>query len=392
MANMFARGIHATWLASLRRPTNRFIAAMREPEKVQGRKLVQLLVRHADTAYGRAHGFQRIGTVSDWQDRVPVVDYAALSPWVDRVAAGEAAVLTRDPVLMFESTAGTTGPAKMLPYTKGLLDELMAATGPWLFEVYRQWPKIVGTRSYWSTPRPPDTGTPATGEIPVGAGTDTPYFGPIEGWAHARVVAGGVSDPSQAIEPLDTARELLEADDLGFISVWAPSDLTDLVSLIKANFEALLVDLPDARSTNLRGAVNAAGAVTVEALWPALALVSCWADAPSTEALRTLRTVMPTTPIQAKGLLATEGVVTVPIGASEGAVAAVASHFLEFRDVQTPSARPRLAHEVQEGARYRPILTTSGGLYRYQLRDVIRCIGHAAAAPRFVVEGRAGTT
>ena len=60
MPNMFARGIHASWLASLRRPTNRFISAMREPEKAQGRKLLEILTRHAHTAYGQEHGFERV--------------------------------------------------------------------------------------------------------------------------------------------------------------------------------------------------------------------------------------------------------------------------------------------------------------------------------------------
>ncbi|MDP6946113.1 MAG: GH3 auxin-responsive promoter family protein, partial [Myxococcota bacterium] len=69
-------------------------------------------------------------------------------------------------------------------------------------------------------------------------------------------------------------------------------------------------------------------------------------------------------------------------------LAAVASHFLEFQDVEVAAGRPKLVHEVQEGARYRPILTTSGGLYRYRLGDIVRCVGVTAATPRFVFEGR----
>ena len=392
MSNMFARGIQASWLASLRRPTNRFIAAVRDPEKAQARKLLTILVRNAGTSYGREHGFGRVGTVADWQARVPLVDYTAVAPWVDRIAAGEDCVLTREPVLMLEPTAGTTGPPKLLPYTSDLLDELLAATGPWLFEAYRQWPKILGTRSYWSASSAGRVGGETAGGVPIGQPTDSVYFGPVEGWANARLTAGahteGFTADDPEPDPLDIARNLLLADDLGFISVWSPADLTELLVRIQTNLDPLVASLPDARATNLRGALNAAGRVTVPALWPSLAMVSCWADAPSTAEVESLREFMPTTPIQPKGLCATEGVVTVPLGASEGALAAVDSHFLEFLDLEAPTKRPKLVHEVQEGARYSPVLTTSGGLYRYQLGDIMRCIGHTEVTPRFVVEGR----
>lgn len=36
------------------------------------------------------------------------------------------------------------------------------------------------------------------------------------------------------------------------------------------------------------------------------------------------------------------------------------------------------------------MITTAGGLYRYDLGDQIRCIGHQGATPRLVFEGRAG--
>jgi hypothetical protein len=393
MANLFARGVHAAWLASLRRPTNRFIAAVREPQVTQARKLHAILSRNTDTSYGREHGFSRVATPEQWQAQVPLCDGDALAPWVTRIGDGEEGVLTRDPVLTLEPTAGTTGEPKLIPYTQGLLDELMAATGPWLFEIYRQWPSLLGTRSYWSAANTPRMVGRTPGGLPIGAKDDSAYFGPIEGWANARVTVGvtppeGLASPP---DPLEFALSLLAAEDLGFFSVWSPDTLLELLALIDANLEVLLDALPPARATNLRGAVNAAGGVNLSALWPALVLVSCWADAPSRDAVARLKAVMPNTAVQPKGLLATEGVVTVPVGSGAGALAAVGSHFLEFRDLEAPASRPKLVHEVREGATYSPIITTSGGLYRYQLGDRVRCVGHTAETPHLVVEGRLDT-
>ena len=59
----------------------------------------------------------------------------------------------------------------------------------------------------------------------------------------------------------------------------------------------------------------------------------------------------------------------------EGCPLAVRSHFFEFIDQDFPRSaaaadRPtRLGHELEEGREYSLVLTTSGGLYRYLLRD-----------------------
>ena len=177
MANLFARGVQAAWLASLRRPTNRFISAIKAPEATQRRKLHAILARNTNTVYGRDHGFNRVATPEQWQAQVPLSDAESIRPYVTRVAAGEGEVLTRDPVLTLEPSAGTeTGSPRLFPYTEGLLEELMAATGPWLFEIYRQWPEILGTRSYWSASGAKHPGGESAGGIPIAGQDDSAYL------------------------------------------------------------------------------------------------------------------------------------------------------------------------------------------------------------------------
>src|SRR5205809_538597 len=70
--------------------------AFRDPAARQWDVLTDLLAFNADTAFGREHGFGRIRTLADFRRAVPIRDYAALSPWIDRMADGEANVLTAD--------------------------------------------------------------------------------------------------------------------------------------------------------------------------------------------------------------------------------------------------------------------------------------------------------
>ena len=89
--------------------------------------------------------------------------------------------------------------------------------------------------------------------------------------------------------------------------------------------------------------------------------------------------------MQGKGLLATEAFISFPWGEAEGHVLAATSHFFEFLPVDSDGAvqpdQPRLAHELEKGQTYAVVVTTGGGLYRYQLHDLVNVVGHAGQAP-----------
>ncbi len=98
-----------------------------------------------------------------------------------------------------------------------------------------------------------------------------------------------------------------------------------------------------------------------------------------------MRAHLPQVTVQTKGLLATEGVVSIPFWGQPAPVAAVTSHFLEFIDDQGQVA---LVDELQVGEGYEVVLTTSGGLYRYALGDRVSVVGHLERAPLLRFVGR----
>jgi hypothetical protein len=83
--------------------------------------------------------------------------------------------------------------------------------------------------------------------------------------------------------------------------------------------------------------------------------------------------------------LTTEAPVTIAWGAREGAIPALCSTFVEFVGSDGVS---RLAGELVAGERYSILITTPGGLYRYDLGDQLRCTGHEGPTPRLAFEGR----
>jgi hypothetical protein len=121
-------------------------------------------------------------------------------------------------------------------------------------------------------------------------------------------------------------------------------------------------------------------------------MISCWADGNSGPAARKLEALFPQAHIHAKGLIATEGFVSLPWEGCDGAVLAVRSHFLEFlpadSDGRPDATRPCLAHELEPGQAYAVVLTTGGGLYRYQLGDVVTVVGRTHECPLVRFTGR----
>jgi hypothetical protein len=124
------------------------------------------------------------------------------------------------------------------------------------------------------------------------------------------------------------------------------------------------------------------------ALWPTLKLVSCWADASSKPFFDELRHRMPQAAFQGKGLLSTEGVVTVPDSTGRSLLAAD-SGFYEFL---SETGEAHLAHEVLPGKEYEVVITTAGGLYRYRTGDCVKCECLVGDLPALRFIGRSALT
>jgi hypothetical protein len=90
-------------------------------------------------------------------------------------------------------------------------------------------------------------------------------------------------------------------------------------------------------------------------------------------------------PVRDVGLIASEGRMTIPVvDSSPSGVLDIVSHFFEFiPESQIDSTKPDtlLAHELRVGETYFVLLTTDYGLYRYDIRDLVRCTGFLGRTP-----------
>lgn len=319
------------WLASLAEDADTYRVTLADPAEAQQRVLREILSTNSDSQYLRtAHCELRT---------LPIVTYDEIEPHLARICDGDQNVLTSERVLMVEKTSGSTSAAKFIPYTASLRRQFIRALAPWMTDLYSTYPELTEGRAFWSVSPLAQARERTRGGLAVGFDDDRDYFGSND-LDDVLALPRGVTDPRAAIGD----------ESIVFASIWNPM---------------YLIALGDMR-------------------WPNLKVISCWTDAAAAIALPRLRALYPNVAIQSKGLLATEGVVSIPYAGKHPL--AITSHFFEFID----DDGIHLAHELREGNEYRVVITTGGGLYRYDLGDIVRVNGFVEATPSIEFVGRAG--
>ena len=88
------------------------------PIETQHKVFEDLIHQAKKTTFGIDHHFNQIKTFEDFAKNVPIRDYEALKPYVDKVVKGEENILWKGKPLYFAKTSGTTSGAKYIPLTK----------------------------------------------------------------------------------------------------------------------------------------------------------------------------------------------------------------------------------------------------------------------------------
>ena len=88
------------------------------PVAIQEAVFMDLIKEAKHTAFGIDHHFDKIKTVEDFTNQVPIRDYEDLKPYIEKVVKGEENILWKGKPLYFAKTSGTTSGAKYIPLTK----------------------------------------------------------------------------------------------------------------------------------------------------------------------------------------------------------------------------------------------------------------------------------
>lgn len=400
-----------------------FERATEDPRKAQLARLNRLISRRRETVFGREHNFAQIDSPEAYRKHVPMRDYEGFRPYIDRVLAGETQILTREEPFMFTTTSGTTDRPKLVPVTAAWRDELRHLVKVWLYRTMRDHPGVMrdGIVSLVSpaiegyTERGVPIGSVSgmtyqkvpwyirnTYVVPYGAMTiedyDLRYFLAAR-YALARRASICIApNPSTFLRIAELGNReseriiravrdgTLGIEDMDALNEQDRAACTELARRLKPNpKQAQLMESARAKTGLLRPAD----------LWPDFKMVGCWlGGCCGVQASRLTEWYGEDIAFRDIGFRATEATMTVPIedGTAAG-VLALEANFYEFIPVdEIDQAEPTvlLADELEVGGEYYILLTTRGGLYRYDINDIIEVTGTYNNSPliAFVRKGR----
>ena len=380
-----------------------------DPQAVQAELLYRLIARQRNTAFGADHHFAEIRSAADFQRHVPIRNYEALAPYIDRVKLGETTALhADDTVRFFALTSGTTAQRKMIPVTDRYLADYKRSWAMWGVRAYydhrprdlalRPIVQMIGNADEFRTP----SGIPCGNLSGYTASIQRPiakrqYCVPIS--------CATLRDP--AAKYYLAVRSFIDKP-LALFSSANPSTLLTLARTLNTNHSALIRDVHDGtlrgdldipRSHGLQFRPNPTTAARLEKLaaqngrlypqdiWhPSTILLTVWTGGSMGPYLRQLPAFYGDAPVRDLGLVASEGRFTIPFeNGTPSGVLDIASHFYEFireEDRDKSNATIYLAHELEVGQNYFLLPTTQAGLYRYDISDVVRVTGFLGRTPK----------
>src|SRR5690348_5735435 len=220
--------------------------AARDVAGAQFSVLQRILTANRTCEFGREHHFGEIATIENYQQRVPVRAYEDFTPYIERIAQGIPEVLTTERVQQFGLTSGSTQASKLVPYTKALVNEFQAGIDPWVYYLFRGFPRILAGKTYWSVTPVGERKSHTEGGIPIGFDDEQQYFSPLTRWVLGSIMA--VPSMLAQLKDMDTFRYvtlwlLLPETSLTWVSVWNPSFLTLLLEPLATDFSRLIEDI-----------------------------------------------------------------------------------------------------------------------------------------------------
>jgi hypothetical protein len=410
----------------------RFDAATRDPRRSQKDLLLSMLQRNQDTDYGRRYGFSSIRSIADYQRQVPVVTYEDIRDDMDRLVEGAHNVFTAEDPVMFAQTSGTTGTPKYIPATPtchGRPGSDVMKT--WTHYATKAHPAIAG-RGIVSLVSPAIEGYTPSG-IPFGSASGQIYrdMGPrirafysipydvfeitdyqAKYYTIMRLsLASNVglictANPSTVLKMCDKADEFSEQiiRDIRDGTLWADVQMAEPIRRL---VEGQLKPKPQLARQLEQARSKRSGKLLPVDYWPDLALIGCWKGGTVGHYIAKFRGWFNPDgdrhlPVRDWGYLSSEARGSVPLSDEGSAgVLTVASNFIEFVSVDQVDSYPDdssqwdflAPSDVAQHGEYYIFFTTSGGLYRYDINDIVIVAGMYNNTPliRFQRKGRGMT-
>ena len=110
---------------------------MKYPHEVQEEWFKKLITNAKETEWGKKFDYKSIKTINEYKERVPVNDYEAFKPYINRLRKGEQNILWNSEIKLFAKSSGTTSDkSKFIPVSQEALEECHYKGGKDMLSIY----------------------------------------------------------------------------------------------------------------------------------------------------------------------------------------------------------------------------------------------------------------
>ncbi len=386
---------------------------------MQKQALRRILKLNRSTTFGARHRFAEIATVEDFQLLCPVQTYDSLHPFIEEQENTGKSAITAENATLYAKTSGTTGAAKLLPVTPTMFAQIKRQQAIAGYLQYRVCPRAFRGELLGITGAPEEERT-GSGKI-VGSISGVMYEKlplPMKNKFIIPAVVFGVRD--HLTKYLLILRLALAEKDITYIATANPSTFVLLLELLHKYRDLLLTSIETGkfpaihalppeianavkdkiqpnreRADELRRLFAAKDQLTIKDIWPHVALVAMWTGGNCRIPLQPVKAQLPEqTLIMDLGFLASECRITFAVEANTSSgLPAFQDYFFEFVvrakwDDKVPDFLT--LDRLENGKEYYIFITTTGGLYRYDMNDIVTVTGQLHQAPliEFIQKGR----
>ncbi len=381
-------------------------------QKVQHQVLMKKIRQNGTSQFGREHGLSDVRNVADFRRRMPITTYEDYRSHIDQVKTGNLSAMfgPRTQLLMFALTSGTTKDSKFIPVTKEFFREYREGWNLWGVSTFcDHWDltqkQTVQLSSDWQQFYT-ESGIPC-GNISGLAAETAPRIS-----NSMFILPKSIVQIRDSFSKQYTALRLsMATSNVGMIITANPSTLVDFSHLSNRYREQLVRDIHDGTLSNeielpahvrsllerrcrkprrqraheLDRLVEKRGTLSPRDFWPHLSVLAVWTGGSVGSYLPRLTEHFGHVTFRDHGLSASEGRMTIPFQDDDSAgVLDYQNHYFEFVPVaEHGSVQPTIleGQELEIDHNYFILLTTSSGFYRYDIQDVVRCVGFQGTAP-----------
>jgi hypothetical protein len=357
-----------------------FQDALIDPLKSQKKILKKIIKRNKNTEYGKKYSFSKIKTIEDFQKQVPIIKYNDIIEDIEEIKKGKQNILTKDKVIYFASTSGTTSKIKLIPVTKQRIKNYNKEFALWAVYVLKDYVKIAnGKTLYFAGPYFEGK---TKGKIPYGSISGyLPFKSP---W----YVKKKISNPINVYNEMNFNKKIKKMaihalqENITQIAFTAPIEAILFLDYIKENKDKLIkiIKKKNSKRAEYLSKIDDFKAINI---WPNIGLVSCFRSKTNEMYIDTLmEKIGKKIEVRDPGINASEG--RISIGISKDGISGVLplnTTFFEFIDFNKEKKEVITVDKLKLNRKYKVIITTQEGLYRYDMGDVVKVTGFFKRIP-----------